>query len=52
MRSSSSPRAVSIRIGELCGVVAGAEPPAELDAGQAGQHPVENEQIGHALAQP
>jgi hypothetical protein len=28
-----------------------AQAPAQLDAGQAGQHPVEDQQVGHGLAQ-
>jgi hypothetical protein len=32
------------------GFLAGAPAAAELDAGQAGQHPVEQDQVGHAVA--
>ena len=33
------------------GVAAGAQTPAELDAGEAGQHPVEQDEIGRMVAQ-
>ena len=39
-------------IGSALGLRPRAQPPAQLDAGQARQHPVEHHQIGRALLQP
>ena len=38
-------------IGSALGLRPRAQPAAELDAGQAGQHPVEHDEIGRGLAQ-
>ena len=46
MRSVSSPRAVSMMIGTLRVSWRPRRPPADLDAGQLRQHPVQQHQIG------
>ncbi len=49
MRSLSSPRAVSMRIGDVARIRLGAQAPAQLDARHAGQHPVEHDEVGALL---
>jgi hypothetical protein len=39
-------------IGHLSRLCPRAQPPAELDTGQAGQHPVQNNQVGRVFAEP
>ena len=35
--------------GDVAGILAGAEPPAQLEPGDARQHPVEHDQVGGAF---
>jgi hypothetical protein len=48
----SSPRAVSMIIGNLAGVLVAAHPSGELDAAHARQHPVDDEQARQRAVEP